>query len=240
MSDATAYLESKDSAATLEVKLAPLQIKAGVEDEDFLTISGYGSVFGNEDMGGDMVMQGAFLDSIASGRKVKMLYQHDTAQVIGVFDSMSEDSYGLKMQGRISKKFGKGAEVAELIKMGAIEGLSIGFRTKEYSMDEETGQRKLTKLDLFEVSVVTFPMNELASITGMKSENMTERDIERTFKDMGYSNRMAKVMAGGAWKGRDEVLRDADGASPEVNQRDVDDLKALLKSITQTKGTLNV
>jgi hypothetical protein len=237
MSDATAYLESKDSAATLEVKLAPLQIKAGVEDEDFLTISGYGSVFGNEDMGGDMVMQGAFLDSIASGRKVKMLYQHDTAQVIGVFDSMSEDSYGLKMQGRISKKFGKGAEVAELIKMGAIEGLSIGFRTKEYSMDEASGQRKLTKLDLFEVSVVTFPMNELASITGMKSENITERDIERTFKDMGYSNRMAKVMAGGAWKGRDDVLRDADKSSPEVNQRDVDDLKALLKSITQTKGT---
>ena len=240
MSDATAYLERKDSAAPFEVKLAPLQIKAGVEDDDFLTISGYGSVFGNEDLGGDLVMQGAFLDSIASGRKVKMLYQHDTMQVIGVFDSMSEDNYGLKMQGRISKKFGKGAEVAELIKMGAIEGLSIGYRTKEYAMDEETGQRKLTKLDLFEVSVVTFPMNELASITAMKSENITERDIERTFKDMNYSNRMAKVMAGSAWKGRDEVLRDADKSVPEVDQRDVDDLKSLLKSITQTKGTLNV
>ena len=240
MSDLTAYLARKDGADPLEVKLAPLQIKAEKEDDDFLTISGYGSVFGNEDAGGDMVMQGAFLDSIASGRKVKMLYQHDTAQVIGVFDTMSEDSYGLKMQGRISKTVGKGAEVAALIKMGAIEGLSIGYRTKEYSMDEATGQRKLTKLDLFEVSVVTFPMNELASITGMKSENITERDIERTFKDMGYSNRMAKVMAGGAWKGRDDVLRDADGSGPEVNQRDVDDLKALLKSITQTKGTLNV
>lgn len=226
-------LARKDGGEPLEIKLASLELKVEDKSDDYLTISGYGSIFGNEDKGGDIVMPGAFKACIAEGRKPKMLWNHDPAQPIGVWDEMAEDENGLRMKGRVSKR-GKGGEVADLIKMGAIEGLSIGYRTKEYERDRETGSRKLMKLDLWETSVVTFPMNELAGIYAMKAEDITQRDItqrdiERAFKDMGHSNRMAKAMAGGAWKARAEVLRDADDTpDPEQVQRDVDELKALL------------
>ena len=217
----------KDGGEPLEIKLASLELKVEDKSDDYLTISGYGSIFGNEDKGGDVVMPGAFKACIAEGRKPKMLWNHDPAQPIGAWDEMSEDERGLRMKGRISRK-GKAGEIADLIEMGGIEGLSIGYRTQEYEMDAEKGVRKLTKLDLWETSVVTFPMNEMAGIYAMKAEDITQRDIERAFKDMGHSNRMAKAMAGGAWKGRDEVLRDVAAPVPEVDQRDVDELKALL------------
>lgn len=217
----------KDGGEPLEIKLASLEVKVEDKNDDYLAISGYGSVFGNEDKGGDIVMPGAFKACIAEGRKPKMLWNHDPAQPIGAWDEMSEDERGLRMKGRISRK-GKAGEIADLIEMGGIEGLSIGYRTQEYEMDAEKGVRKLIKLDVWEASVVTFPMNEMAGIYAMKAEDITQRQIERAFKDMGYSNRVAKAMAGGAWKGRDEVLRDVAAPVPEVDQRDVDELKALL------------
>lgn len=221
------YYARKDGGEPLEIKLASLELKVEDKSDDYLTISGYGSVFGNEDKGGDIVMPGAFKACIAEGRKPKMLWNHDPAQPIGAWDEMSEDERGLRMKGRISRK-GKAGEIADLIEMGGIEGLSIGYRTQEYEMDAEKGVRKLTKLDLWETSVVTFPMNEMAGIYAAKAEDITQRQIERAFKDMGYSNRVAKAMASGAWKGRDEVLRDVAAPVPEVDQRDVDELKALL------------
>lgn len=221
------YYARKDGGEPIEIKLASLELKVEDKSDDYLTISGYGSIFGNEDKGGDIVMPGAFKACIAEGRKPKMLWNHDPAQPIGAWDDMSEDEHGLRMRGRISRK-GKAGEIADLIEMGGIEGLSIGYLTQEYEMDAEKGVRKLTKLDLWETSVVTFPMNEMAGIYAMKAEDITQRQIERAFKDMGYSNRVAKAMAGGAWKGRDEVLRDVAAPVPAVDQRDVDELKQLL------------
>ena len=229
----------KDGGEPLEIKLASLELKVEDKNDDYLTISGYGSVFGNEDKGGDIVMPGAFKACIDGGRKPKMLWNHDPAQPIGAWDEMSEDERGLRMKGRISRK-GKAGEIADLIEMGGIEGLSIGYRTQEYEMDAEKGVRKLTKLDLWETSVVTFPMNEMAGIYAAKAEDITQRQIERAFKDMGYSNRVAKAMASGAWKGRDEVLRDVAAPVPEVDQRDVDELKQLLTETLQSIGGRNV
>lgn len=230
----------KDGGEPLEIKLASLELKVEDKSDDYLTISGYGSIFGNEDKGGDVVMPGAFKACIEEGRKPKMLWNHDPAQPIGAWDEMSEDERGLRMKGRISRK-GKAGEIADLIEMGGIEGLSIGYRTQEYEMDAEKGVRKLTKLDLWETSVVTFPMNEMAGIYAMKAEDMDERALERAFKDMGHSRRMAKAMAGGAWKARAEVLRDADDTpDPEQVQRDVDELKALLTETLQSIGGRNV
>lgn len=234
------YYARKDGGEPLEIKLASLELKVEDKSDDYLTISGYGSVFGNEDKGGDIVMPGAFKACIAEGRKPKMLWNHDPAQPIGAWDEMSEDERGLRMKGRISRK-GKAGEIADLIEMGGIEGLSIGYRTQEYEMDAEKGVRKLTKLDLWETSVVTFPMNEMAGIYAMKASEIDERDLERAFRDMGHSRRMAKAMAGGAWKARAEVLRDADDApDPEQVQRDVDELKALLTETLQSIGGRNV
>ena len=225
----------KDGGEPLETKLASLELKVEGKSDDYLTISGYGSVFGNKDNGGDIVMPGAFKECIASGRRPKMLWNHDRSQPIGAWDEMSEDENGLLVKGRVSRR-GKAGEIAELIEMGGIEGLSIGYRTQEYEIDMDEGSRKLTKLDLWETSVVTFPMNELAGIYAMKADEITQRDLERAFKNMGHSNRMAKAMAGGAWKARAEVLRDADTGVPEQVQRDVDELKALLTETLQTIG----
>ena len=225
--------DQKDAGDVLETKLATLEVKSEDEDEEYLTISGYGAVFGNVDNGNDVVAHGAFKECLARNKKPKMLWQHDPSQPIGVWDEMREDTNGLHMKGRISKKAAKGAEIAALVKMGAIEGLSIGYRTQEYEMDHDSGVRTLTKLDLWETSVVTFPMNEMAGIYAMKSEDITERQIERCFKNMGYSNRMARAMASGAWKGRAEVLRDAGADGLEADQRDVDELKTLLTETLQ-------
>ncbi len=228
----------KDGGEPLEMKLANVEVKAESESEDHLVISGYGAVFGNMDNGGDVVVHGAFKECIASGRKPKMLWQHDPSQPIGAWDEVREDENGLYMKGRISKKASKGAEIAELVKMGAIEGLSIGYRTQDYEMDVDAGVRKLTKLDLWETSVVTFPMNELANIYHMKSaDEMTDteikRHIERALKSIKISGTEAKAMVSAAMKGRADVLREAGVAAPEADQREVDDLKALLTETLQ-------
>jgi HK97 family phage prohead protease len=226
------HMQRKDAFQSLETKLATLEVKADGESEDYLTISGYGSVFGNKDAGGDIIMPGAFKDCT---RKPKMLWQHDPSQPIGAWDEMREDDNGLFMKGRISKKATKGAEIAELVKMGAIEGLSIGYRTQEYEMDEANGTRKLTKLDLWETSVVTFPMNELANIYAMKNADQieTERDFEAMLREHGYSRTAAKTITASGFKGYRDALRDAEGAEPEVNQRDVEELKSLLSETLQ-------
>ena len=232
----------KDAGEPLETKFAALEVKRESESDDYLTISGYGAVFGNVDNGGDIIVNGSFKECIAKGRKPKMLWQHDPSQPIGVWDEMREDENGLYMKGRISKKATKGAEIAELVNMGAIEGLSIGYRVQEYEMDMDEGYRKLTKLDLWETSVVTFPMNELANIYDMKSaDEMSDaeikRHIERALKAIKVSGTEAKAMASAAMKGRDDVLRDAGVARPEDDQREVDELKKLL---TETLSKMEV
>jgi len=234
----------KNAGEPLETKFAALEVKRESESADYLTISGYGAVFGNADNGGDIIINGAFKECIASGRKIKMLWQHDPSQPIGVWDEMREDDNGLYMKGRISKKATKGAEIAELVNMGAIEGLSIGYRTQEYEMDVDQGFRKLTKLDLWETSVVTFPMNELANIYDMKSaDEMSEaeikRHIEKALRSIKVSGTEAKAMASAAMKGRDDVLRDAGVTAPEDDQREVDELKKLLTEMLDMKGHKN-
>ena len=150
----------------------PLEIKA---DAEARTIEGMGSMFHNIDGGNDIVLPGAFSKSLQS-RKPRMLWQHKTDHVIGVWDEMKETGEGLFMKGRILKTQ-LGNDAYELVKEGAITGLSIGYGVKSSSMDRKTGVRQLKELDLHEVSIVTFPMNELATITRVKSKPATERGI---------------------------------------------------------------
>ena len=124
-------------------------------------ISGYASLFGERDQGGDIVAPGAYGASIkvlgASGRRVKMLWQHDPAQPIDVWDEVREDEKGLWVKGRLLDSTQTGREAAALIEAGAIDGLSIGYRTVKASKTSG-GERLLTELELWEVSLVTFPM----------------------------------------------------------------------------------
>ena len=103
---------------------------SGVTVGDDATLEGYASLFGNIDQGGDAVQPGAFRASLAEGRKVRMLWQHDPNQPIGVWDDVREDQKGLWVRGRILIDLAKGREAAALVAAGAIDGLSIGYRTK--------------------------------------------------------------------------------------------------------------
>ena len=132
-------------------------------------IEGYASLFGQRDQGGDVVMAGAYAASLArmrsAGRRVKMLWQHDPTQPIGVWDEVREDATGLWVKGRILPEVEKGREAVALLAAGAMDGLSIGYRTVKAERDGK-GQRLLTELELWEVSLVTFPMLAEARVSG--------------------------------------------------------------------------
>jgi HK97 family phage prohead protease len=134
---------------------------------------GYGSVFGVKDSYDEVVAPGAFADTLAaqklSGKMPALLWQHRSGEPIGVYTDMSEDNIGLKVSGQLALKTARGAEAYELLKMKAISGLSIGFVPREDSYDRVTGIRTLKKVDLWEVSLVTFPANDAARIQGVKS-----------------------------------------------------------------------
>lgn len=140
---------------------------------DGSVISGYASVFGQRDQGGDTVEAGAYAASLArvaarAGR-VRMLWQHDPSQPIGVWDEVREDATGLWVKGRILTEVAKGREAVALIGAGAIDGLSIGYRTVK-ARTGAGGGRTLSELDLWEVSLVTFPMLTEARVAA-KSED---------------------------------------------------------------------
>ncbi|WP_415184454.1 HK97 family phage prohead protease [Phaeovulum sp.] len=134
---------------------------------DGAVISGYASLFGLADQGGDIVQKGAYARSLKrladKGGSVKMLWQHDPAQPIGVWDEIREDERGLFVKGRLLLDVVRAREAAALIGAGAIDGLSIGYRTIAAEKDAK-GQRLLAELELWEVSLVTFPMLRQARV----------------------------------------------------------------------------
>ena len=170
----------------LERKFSPM---AGpIEVTEGSVISGYASVFGAPDQGGDMVEPGAFAASLsalsARGAQVKMLWQHDPLQPIGVWDEVREDDRGLFVRGRILTDVEKGREAAALIGAGAIDGLSIGYRTKR-AVKDDRGRRRLSELELWEVSLVTFPMLPEARVAQKGDEPpeaATLRDLAAAFR----------------------------------------------------------
>lgn len=145
-----------------------LTVKDGVE------IEGYASFFGAPDQGGDVVQKGAYAGSLkvlaAQGRQVKMLWQHDASAPIGVWDEVREDAKGLYVKGRLLESVARGREAIALIQAGALDGLSIGYRTKK-AVRSADGGRVLQELELWEVSLVTFPMLASARV-GAKSESL--------------------------------------------------------------------
>ncbi|MCC5993409.1 MAG: HK97 family phage prohead protease [Rhodobacteraceae bacterium] len=130
-------------------------------------IEGYASLFGLRDKGGDMVMPGAYAASLkrlaARGERVRMLWQHDPAQPIGLWEEVFEDARGLCVRGRLLPDIARAQEARVLLEAGAVDGLSIGYRTIRAEA-LPGGGRKLIELDLWEVSLVTFPMQPEARI----------------------------------------------------------------------------
>ncbi len=136
---------------------------------DSATIEGYGSTFGNQDSDGDIVMPGAFVDTLKA-RMPAMLYQHKSDKIPGIWDSASEDSKGLIMKGH-TLNTSLGRDTAEEVRSGAIKSLSIGYGVKKDGAiyDRASNTRILKNLNLYETSLVTFPANEMATITSVKA-----------------------------------------------------------------------
>ena len=168
----------------LETKFLTFEQGATVAEDG--RIEGYASIFGVCDQSGDVVEKGAFKRSLAAlreaGRSVKLLWQHDPSDPIGVWESVDEDSKGLRVRGRLLTEVRRGAEALSLVRAGAIDGLSIGYRAVKAVRDPETGGRRLTDIELWEVSLVTFPMlPEARAMASMVDE--TDEEIARALAD---------------------------------------------------------
>ena len=209
----------------MQTKHSPALIKA-MPDSDG-TFEGYASVFGVVDQGLDVVAPGAFRASLSTGRKVKMLWQHDTSKVIGVYESIAEDDYGLKVKGRLLADVKQGAEALILLRAGAIDSMSIGYRVREAEADGRV--RRLTAIDLMEISLVTFPMLPDALVTAVKGIE-TERQFERFLRDAGYSKADATAITSLGFKG---YLSRRDAAVDDGKAEDAAraDLATLLQSL---------
>ena len=196
----------------MEKKTAPLlEIKALKDSGEF---EGYGSTFGGEpDAYGDVIAPGAYADSLAShtakGTMPKLFWQHNPSEPIGKWLGASEDGHGLLLKGKLNMDVQRGREAYSLLKAGDIDGLSIGYRIKEYSVDTESGVWTLEKLDLIEVSVVSVGANENAVVSSVKAakaahdlseklkagDQLTAREFETWLKGLGFSNSQAERAA---------------------------------------------
>lgn len=170
--------------------LTPVELDTKAVKEDG-TFSGYAAIFGTKDTGGDIIRKGAFngsLTKIPAG-KVRMLWQHDRDEPIGVWAKFEEDEIGLKAEGRLILETAKGREAHALMKAGALDGLSIGFQTINATRDSTKSARVLEQVLLKEVSLVTFPMHPDATVSSVKAANNSEiaaaiRAASQSIKDL--------------------------------------------------------
>lgn len=215
-----------------------VELKTALDAEaDSMTFSGYGAVFGNMDAYGDVIAKGAFEKTLAecktSGIWPTMLSQHggwdmsaESLTPIGVWTEMREDDHGLYVEGKLADT-PRGREMYALIKMSprpAINGMSIGFRPIEWTnrSKPEEPRRTLTRVELLELSLVTFPANGKARVIGVKSEpeSPTVRDAEKALREVGFSRKQAKAILSDGFKAM--PLRDAE-------EGDVETLAALVR-----------
>ena len=220
-----------------------MRIKSSTETKQFLDfdfeiketnkeqgrITGYGSVFHNVDYHNDIVDPGAFKKSLQK-RLPAMLLQHNMHNPIGVWTNAEENDKGLYLEGQINMDVQAGREAFALAKQGALKGLSIGFITSVYRIEDDV--RHIMEADLLEVSLVTFPANERAQITGTKAAPQTERELESALRELGYGQTQAKAIVSTGFKGFLAMQRDVD--SSDSVQRDADDIAKMLKNLTET------
>jgi len=175
---------------------------------------GYASLFGSEDLGRDLVQRGAFQASLSKRKAsgIRMLFQHDPSAPIGAWDEIREDERGLFVRGRLTLDVARAGEVHALMKQGALDGLSIGFHTVKAIRDKSSGIRKLIEIDLWEISIVTFPMQPGARVSSVKMSGLpTERELERwLLRDAGLSRVEARALISRGYKAAASP-RDADG-----------------------------
>ena len=163
--------------------------------------TGYGSVYSVTDLGGDIVAPGAFAESLSNwhqkGRLPAMLFGHQAGELpVGAYQSIKETPAGLWLDGNLAIDTQKGGDLHKLMKIGAISGLSIGFRTRDDSYDQVTGVRTIKQADLHEISIVNTPMNDQARVVSVKSIEAIDdlKSVEQYLRDVGMSRTEAKAI----------------------------------------------
>jgi HK97 family phage prohead protease len=159
--------------------------------------SGYASTFGNEDLGGDIIVQGAFAKTINDNPNVPILWGHSSREVIGVNKIWSEDSKGLAIEGELNMDVQRARETHSLMKQGAVKGLSIGYDAiqEDWSRWEKEGIRILREVKVWEYSVTPFPMNPEAQVTGVKSFDDLEQALRTVIACTGQEKLMQRISA---------------------------------------------
>ena len=209
-----------DGECQCDSEIKQIVFESDIKSHDNGIFRGYASIFGNEDQGNDIVQKGAFTKSLQQrpASKVKMLFQHKTDEPIGVFESIYEDSKGLYVKGKLALGTQKGRDTYELLKIGALDGMSIGFKAdpqKQGYNENKRGVRTLKEVDLMEISLVTFPMNEQAMVQSVKGNSKSIRDWEKILRDAGGLSRT-------------EAKIGAKALAESLNQRDADENKQLV------------
>jgi HK97 family phage prohead protease len=224
--------------AEMNLKHLPIEFDAKSIKEDG-SFEGYASTFGNKDLGGDIILPGAFAKCLGSKPigKIKMLRDHDPGRLIGTWRGMREDGKGLFVDGSLVRTTRDGGEAYDLMKAGALDSMSIGYRTVDAEYDQRSDTRTLKELDLMEVSLVSFPMNPEATITTVKNGlvEFNPREMEDTLRDAGLSRGDA-VKAVSVFR---ECLRDA-GTHPtnprDAGEVDAASIAALRKALEPLRG----
>ena len=194
----------------------PLTVKSVSDSGEF---EGYGSVFGVKDSYSDIVVPGAFQKSLSAWRDKKqlpaMLWQHKIDEPIGIYTEMAEDDIGLKISGRLLIDDDPLAKRAHAhMKAGSLSGLSIGYMLKDWEYDKDKGAFLLKEIDLWEVSLVTFPANDEARISEVKSllergEVPPPSKVERALREVGFSVSQSKAFMAKGYGAINQ--RDAEG-----------------------------
>lgn len=205
---------------------------------------GHGAIFGNVDLGGDVIQAGAFANTLVEWKKDGMLPQllwyHNNEEIIGEWTKMEEDEKGLYVEGKLwingESRIERAVQAYNVIKSNSVKGLSIGYRAKEQDYQEQmdgSNIRILKELKLYEVSIAPWAMNPMASVTGVKTmidtngDILSKREVEKILRDSGLSKKQALAFVA---KGYDGIKRDAD-----LNDGD---LLEILKSISKLSTTI--
>jgi HK97 family phage prohead protease len=201
----------------------PLEVK-GLNNREF---DGHGSIFKNVDLGGDIVVAGAFKRSLAqhksTGGLPAMFWMHDPGKVPGKWVDMDEDAHGLAVKGVLAPT-PLGDEIHTLLKMKAVTGMSIGYRTLDHDYDSD-GNRLIKEAELWEVSVVSLPMNPLAQVVHVKSQLSARgefvpsiREFETILRDVGCGQSVAKRIIAKVYDGEEKPDACRDGEQEVVSK----------------------
>ncbi len=215
------------------------EIKAVQEDGFF---SGYASVFGNVDSYGDIVEKGAFAETLsqwaAKNKLPPVLWNHKIDEPIGVYTLMREDDRGLYVEGKLLvAEVQRAKEIHALMKAGAVDGMSIGYSTLDYRMDTENDIRYLTRVKLWENSIVTFPANDLSRIGAVKAalhdgQLPTLPEFEKFLREAGFSKAQATAIAG---HGLRQLLSDSEADTAKTTNQ-TEAMKSISSALSILQG----